>query len=703
LGEIKFNLVQTINYTWLGKPVVMPRITHTMSPINPGGGVGGLFYFKMGGDNISYLGFGTIDPRISLKRESGMFKPVFNITLELFVVHNLADYNPFILPDDYNLSIQLWKGPVGTGENKDNISINLDQNAFIRMGKTCPGVGCILLQGSIFYNFDIPMKNEYLADFAAGTPYKVAVFSVKKTEPFKDLKIARTAQYPYFRPGDIAYQLDNTLYFWGNSRIDNEKIILFNPSFYKTQISLNLTAWSDKENFTISFDGVNFQKNIFKTFELQPLQDYDATFYVNATYEPWISYNKLEHVNFTIKAVINSTSSLENVINQLTFYLNVSNQNSPAWLNLYTTDYSPRFIFLPDIGKSTKRNVFVNWSIDGNDLGFSAYSGRGYVVNVSLIDADTKVILQEFSGNYAITPGVRKETLVFNHDFAVGDYMLNVTLDIGNAIAETDSSGSFSENDNNRLYSDLRVRGCFYNLTDNSVYYLDWFDIPSKDDCSRCMCPYGLICQNGLGVCSSPDGICNYADPYACNDFAYHLSVSNNDACGWECGNGPCPPTTNIFSGVCKNCSAIKPDACMAYNNNLTCEADPCYKARDFECPGKPGCELDEDYYCYWNYNSNNCEFYYKNSSGDKCNFTERIVQECNEGSAIGIVEYTGIPASCGNFRGEYTCSNVIKLNFFNFFNLVAAIIMIGIVYCRFLIKKLSITNNASIQPLRLQ
>ena len=75
-----------------------------------------------------------------------------------------------------------------------------------------------------------------------------------------NMKIARNTVIPYFRPGDIAYQLGDTLYFGNDSRIDVEKIIVFNPSFYDAEINLSVGNWSDNENFTLSWDGINFGK-----------------------------------------------------------------------------------------------------------------------------------------------------------------------------------------------------------------------------------------------------------------------------------------------------------------------------------------------------------------------------------------------------------------------------------------------------------
>jgi len=164
-----------------------------------------------------------------------------------------------------------------------------------------------------------------------------------------------------------------------------------------------------------------------------------------------------------------------------------------------------------------------------------------------------------------------------------------------------------------------------------------------------------------------------------CNDWTQHTGFEDEFLCAWKCSDGPCPPS-KIIEGECNFCSII-PNTCSGYNNEETCEIDPCYKA-DWDCSFLD-CNNSQNYYCWWDYNENTCKFNATIGEHIFCTYHAKIIEECGKfDTQRRILKYTGEPAeNCPLKIVETPCANVVKLDFFNWVNAVIVIIILVVIY----------------------
>jgi len=198
------------------------------------------------------------------------------------------------------------------------------------------------------------------------------------------------------------------------------------------------------------------------------------------------------------------------------------------------------------------------------------------------------------------------------------------------------------------------------------------------DDCFS----YDLICIDG--ICTDPGSEENctlFSDINDCNNLSEHVSY----LCGWECSAETCPPGSS-GTGTCHACENI-PDTCSGYNNDVTCEADPCYK-KEWDCILLQ-CDESEAYNCIWDDTDDECKFD-GTLDGSSCTYSGEVLQECGEMDIEHmIMKYIGEPKpECEDKTVNYPCKDVVKLGFFSVVNVIVVLVVLILVYCLYVNKK---------------
>ena len=615
----------------------------------------------IGSDEVDYLGFLRFDPRIQLeKTPEGIYQPVFNMTTELLVATSYA-YTPVIKPSDYALLAELYLN----GEKIDNFTIILDDAEFAKMGKT------ELTKGSrTEHTIIIPIKNEYKEE---GGQCYIKLYSIKLTEPFKDKKIARITKSPYFKAGDIAYSYDNKLNFGSDSKIDSEKIVIFNPSFYENDIELNIASWSDENNFMLSWDGNSFSNNPSQTIHLYPLQSKEITFWVNATYDPWVDSSILENLKINTQANLKTDDGIITKNKDLDFILDVD-KDALNWFNINPVRFDPEIIFLDNINSTKNEEITLSWDIEGSDSAWENLIGNSYEVKITLINGsnpDGEVLKETTAIFYISEDEVTK--LTFDFDFSYGEYLVVLDLDSNNQIAEILSSGDSGEEDNYNLFQiPFLVTHCYYSEDDGYMHRINFFGEDVVDKENKCECPNEFITIPDEGYCANPySEICSAFNLYSiCNNW----EQSKPGLCGWEAEVSPL-----ITPGACLNCSSIS-NACSGYNNKETCEIDPCYKALLYDCVAL-NCDITQEYGCAWDDTFNQCNFY-SITGGNSCSYFGNILKECNGTNDKMVVNYSSSDVGCDSLTREVMCGqDATILNFFSQLSFIFAILIITFFY----------------------
>jgi len=612
---------------------------------------------RVGSDEYPYLSFQTIDPRIEMIKEGGVWTAIFNITTDLYVESNT--YNLDVAQDDYELEGRVYKNSIipENLEYMENYPLPSDLN-----------------KGATPFNWRIPIDPSW-----QGGRYYIKLLSkmLKSLEPhpsFQDKYISVYYGNPYFKPGDIAYQYDNRLNFGLDSKIDSEKIVIFNPTFYENDVELSVERWSDEDNFILSWDGVNFEKNPTKTFHLLPLESREIIFWVNASYEFWPEESILEKLKIKASANLITEEEITLKTNYLDYILDVRNV-SIGWFDLVLGYYEPEVMDVIEGGNNTK-TIRYDWFESGNDESFTKNSGKEYNVTFKLINKINGLILNETKEVFIINDSKNKKYIELIYNFSVMDYQIEINLDPEFSIDELDSSGN--DANNNFLIHDYQIISC--KVEEGYLYYYDFLKgwVVDNNCGSGCFCPNNFMCVLG-GYCSYLFGECNYDNLDDCNDFSFHL----NELCGWECspdeGSIGCPPPIDYKeTGSCVNCGGII-DSCSGYNNEITCELDPC-KKKIFDCDFL-NCDKSKDYYCKWDSFTQKC-FLNSNIGDVNCDYYFKI-SKCNEFD-IAIGEYIDINGNpdCPNKVREISCKNIlIKLGLFSFFEFLISIFILLFIY----------------------
>lgn len=630
-------------------------------------------YFRPGDDSESLLGFRNFDPRIEMQEVAEGYEPVFNMTVSLTTENTRFNYEE-VFPGDYDLVYEVWNGTAV----KDSYNV-AGGDVFSQIGVAS------MPQGAIHeFNYLLPIKEEYAAESAGGAQYDLHVYVVARNGgKFDGLKIATPTKVPYFTPGDITYQLDNRLRFGNDSRMDSKKIVIFNPTFYENDIDLSIKSWSDDENFSLSWDGVNFGQNS-KTIHLFPLQSREITFWVNSTYDPWVNSHVSKNLIINLSSNLNTGSKTVSKTQDINYILEVS-PNNLNWSNLNPLGISPVYIKLDNLNSVKNQDILLDWQLEGSGDRLTELDGEDYKVTVRLIngtDESTGNILKEL--NKTFTVGNEETEMILNYDFRYGEYLIRIDLDSANQIDEKLSSGISGENDNIGFYVlPILVTYCEYNEDDGYMHRIDFWGNDVIDKENKCECPREFLTIRDVGYCADPNGDCSIFSTYGiCNNW----SKTDGFACGWKC-NGPFCPPKDVDNGDCLNCSSI-PNMCSGYNNEVTCNLDPCQKARIYDCAAL-NCNVNEVNGCVWD-SDNTCKFEGIFANGNTCKYYGDVVKECDGISKEGLVNFTSTDLGCPPKQRAIACpQDLVGLSFFTMFNFISAIVLITLFYCgRQFIKK---------------
>ncbi|MFH1521408.1 MAG: hypothetical protein ABIF18_00455 [archaeon] len=667
-GEIKdiCNTYTIPEVYYYGKPVAIPRASSAYYLKNEKGLECRATWPIYGSDNVSYLGIKGLTTAIEYDPQTK--QAIFDVEMGLQVTYayGVSDPNVIkILPDDYSIITRIYEDDI----LPENLAIEtetiLDQNEFDKIGET------ELTQGEYdIFNLQIPIEG---ALTKTDVKYIVKFYTKKLVEPFRDFIIADIAGTPYFEPGDIAYLHDGTLNFGSDSKIDSEKITIFNPSFYENDIKLDVASWSDEDNFTLSWDGSSFSSNPSQTIHLYPLQSKEITFWVNATYNPWVADSIQESLKINIQSNLKTDEDYIEKIEELSFMLDM-NKSSLNWFNINPIGFIPEIIFLDNLNSTKNKEITLEWNTEGSDSKWEELIGESYNVTIKLIngtDPDGEV-LKEIIATFIITEDGTTE-LTFDFDFSYGEYLVILDLDSNNQIAELYSSGDSAEEDNHNVYSiPFLVTNCYYNEDDGYMHRINFFGEDAIDKENKCECPSNFVTIPDEGYCADPySEICSTFNLYSiCNDW----NQSKPGLCGWEAEVSPL-----ITPGTCLNCSSIS-NTCSGYNNEETCEIDPCYKALLYDCVAF-GCDTSQEYECVWDDTLNQCNFF-SEIDGKSCNYFGNILEECNETNDKMIINYTSEDTGCEDRVREVICrQDTVLLNFFSKLSFIFAIILIVIFY----------------------
>lgn len=629
--------------------------------VSPGRGASS--YMWIGGDKIDYLGIMRFDPRISIKfNPDGSYNPVIDMSAELFSYKNripTSVYVPSIEPYEYSLYVRLINQ---TGAIKDNIDYLLDESAFESMGLCSSGVCSLPTDQKKEFNFSIPIKREYFQDALNGEVYKIRFYTNKTTNPFGGL-FASNKVDSYFKPGDIVYPLDTNLYFYNNSRIATGRVLLFNPSFYESDFNLTIKSISSNK-FNISYQ---------KSVHLYPLQSLEMDVSFNTTFSPWVSSLENHAMVLEVSSSINSGDSVSKVTSEVPFKMVLSPLNSGSWCNFYPTGISPLEINFDYDGSEKKEEITASWTILSSSVNPNLF--KNYTVNVSVIDNSLNSVLYSFLRNFTMDSSQTKN-LTFNYTFSSNvSYSVSIHIDYFNVLTKSDASGikSISQlrEDNLRKYAIyMRVDGCYHNLTTNRIYTKDILGNSVYSDCSKCssVCEKkGLSCQRGMCFDPFSFNCANYKTISSCND----LTKVSGDWCAWNSNSNT----------KCSACGSIM-NSCSAYDNQETCNLDPCNKSSRDSINFKS--DFTKGYKCSWV--NNKCTFSY-----DSCSYEISVISSCDAGNGLQSILYKNINpdiSGCEEKRIDIPCAGQIQLPFFGTFGVLTVLGIIFGFYCLLIAKR---------------
>lgn len=281
-------------------------------------------YFKIGGDGENYLYFDNYYASINYSISLG--KLVFSLKTRLFS-------GTEINPDDYNLSVIVYRNDSGFINVVKKIDISLNTSEFARMG-----VSKIFNSGAN-YSVDIPINEIY----EPGT-YNLILEATPISSGARLVGIPTAITNPLkILPGKKFTTGSEVLNFYINAKEIQRSIVISNPTFDTRTFNLSVTAFTDSTNYT-------FDESILGDITLSPLSFVTKDLNVYANYNPWPSsqiennFSLLlkditpfstalgdESINYTFVALVSSginctgspvTSCDANRLNDCSFYTN---------------------------------------------------------------------------------------------------------------------------------------------------------------------------------------------------------------------------------------------------------------------------------------------------------------------------------------------------------------------------------------------
>jgi hypothetical protein len=640
-----------------------------------------IYWPTLGSDTHPYLTFEGIIPKKQLDTKTNPPTRFYNLTIGLKAesFYNNLD----IKQEDYNLSFALISEMDEVQIHIQNYSLPSDINK----------------SKKVYFNIITTNNPEW--DEKGRIFAKVYAILNNEYNPqlnLKDQIISISNGNIYFEPGDLSYQINDTLRFSPNATIDFAKIILDNPSYYSNKINVSI-ANVTSENFSFSFDGTNFDQTS-KEYELYPNQFIEITLFANATYSTWPVTSP---VNLTERLIVSTISKefkqddgeiLQNHGNNLTYKLLVE-ADDYEWFDLVSTGFTipsqtnPRQAIFLDQEDSTKSaKLKVEWSSEGSISGLSKNHGKGYNVKASVIDNGTEVY--STTKRYIVN-GSKREflTLEFSHLFNYSRYNITIELYKNNEINETNSLNDSiqAEIQNNKTF-DLPavVTGCQYQgyiaptkdpedfeaIVYSSFSYamtrLDFHLNQYRDTENICECPIERLPIWSEGYCLDPNSreCISIQSETSCNYNNLTKDYYNGSACFWN-------------KTSCLNCNSMI-HTCGDYNNIDSCIKDPCQKARVYDC-SVLGCDYTGNSECYWNTNSQTCGI---NTTIDNqnCLYNITIPQKCSSGVFKMNVIYETNSLGCTNHTREFLCGQEISvIPFFTTTNTLIAILALIAIY----------------------
>jgi len=182
-----------------------------------------------------------------------------------------------------------------------------------------------------------------------------------------------------------------------------------------------------------------------------------------------------------------------------------------------------------------------------------------------------------------------------------------------------------------------------------------------------CECPIDereFITDAGLCIDTTSEECAKSKTWSTCNSRESNGGI----ACAWKCDGPFCPPQS-VTNGDCLNCSAI-PALCSGYNNNETCEADPCFRGQSHTEGGK----------CVWD-SDDRCKVQIT-IGGVTCIYSEEIIQECDGINKNKIINLVSKTSGCDPIERTVACAQeALGLSFFTTLNLIVAISLITLFY----------------------
>ncbi|MEA3248692.1 MAG: hypothetical protein U9Q73_03240 [Nanoarchaeota archaeon] len=655
----------TVPEIYSSKQVAIPRIASSYRLYNEKGLLCYQTWPIYGSDNISYLGIKDLTTII--KYNISTKTAIFDVEMGLKVGGASGVSNPntiVVNPGDYSILTRIYEDNILSENLAMETEIILDQEEFDKIGKA----NLTKATYNVF-NLQFPLLGVLQK---TGVKYITKFYTKKLTEPFRDFIIADITGTPYFRPGDIAYHYNNRLNFGLDSKVDSEKIVIFNPTFFENDLELSVGSWSDENNFLLSWDGETFSENASKIVHLYPLQSKEINFWVNATHPFWVFNSREENLKINVSSNLRTESGYVGKDKELIFVLDLDKDNI-TWFNINPLGFVPEIIFLDNLNSTNNEEITLGWGLGGSDSRLAGLSGSSYEVKVKLINGtdSTGEVLKEINATFIIGETGKME-ISFDYDFTYGNYTLVLDLDSNNHLAERYSSGEDAEEDNYNIYSvPFLITSCYYN-EDNYMHRINFFGEDVIDKENKCECPMEFVTIPDEGYCADPySEICStFITHPICNDW----EQSKPGMCGWESRVSP-----SVNPGDCFPCSNIS-NTCSGYNNQETCEIDPCYKSLLYDC-GVFGCDITQEYGCEWDVGSNRCHFY-GHVNGHSCNYFGNVIQECNGTNSEMIINYTSEDVGCDDEIRNVACKqDTVLLSFFSKLSFVLASLMITFFY----------------------
>ncbi len=241
--------------------------------------------FSSGKYNVTYLGLGAIDPRITVIGGATYFS--INTTL----APRLNDGTVVTInPNEYKLIFNIYN----SSDYNGNSLISSDTK-----------IVNFSLSSDLSYSFLIPLNTSI---YKPNVKHYLDIIAIKIAgypSQIINKSVSRLTTNPNFGSGDYFYSDSSDYYLTNISTNMTREFLIFNPSFYTNSFTLNLTSYSDAQNLSICYSVdsllnscLNFSTAPYSEF-LQPLQTKKIYVRVNSSRQDW---STVKTDTFTLQA-----------------------------------------------------------------------------------------------------------------------------------------------------------------------------------------------------------------------------------------------------------------------------------------------------------------------------------------------------------------------------------------------------------------